>query len=109
MSGCHLEQLFSSLKGPLWFWVRRNGAGGVPVSLWEQGPQVFRSGLGKNVMTKQGEVTLAVCLALVRSHVRGCGQSWTPQCENEVDSVNPDDFRASNILKGLEELSSRRG
>lgn len=66
--------------------VEKKWRGVVPVPLWEQGSQVSRVG-SESVVTKWGEVTLAVCLVLVSSHVGGCGQSWPPQCENEVDLV----------------------
>lgn len=65
-----------------------------------KGTSSIQGRIGKSVMTKQGEVAFAVCSVLVRSHVRCRGQFWAPQCENEVDSVNPDHFRTTRLQSG---------
>ena len=55
--------------------------------------------------SREGEVVLPLCSALVRIHLKYCTQIWGPQYRKDVELLRRIQRRVTKMIRGLEHLS----
>jgi len=60
--------------------------------------------ISRGVASRDGEVTVPLCSAPVRSHLQHCVQVWSPQYKTDRELLERVQSRATKMIRGLEYL-----
>jgi len=78
------------------------------LTMSQQGTAAAVKANDRGIASRDREVIVPLCSALVRPHLEHCVQFWPPQFEKDVGRLERVQRRAMKMIRGLEHLSCER-